>query len=83
LEICEQRDVKGLYRRARLGEIKEFTGVSAPYEEPRNSDLKLDTGTTSVEECAGKVVELLIQKGVVQAARRAGAIKTAGPSGAK
>lgn len=47
LEVCEQRDVKGLYRRARQGEIKEFTGISSPYEAPVNPDLVLDTDTAS------------------------------------
>src|SRR5690606_25944025 len=45
IEICEQRDVKGLYKRARAGEIKDFTGVSSPYEEPTRPELIVDTGT--------------------------------------
>ncbi len=51
LAVCEQRDPKGLYKRARSGEIKEFTGVSAPYEAPDKPDLEIDTGAMSVEEC--------------------------------
>ncbi|SRR6266566_6986809 len=65
LDICEQRDVKGLYRRARLGEIKEFTGVSAPYEEPEHPDLTLDTGTTPIEECVNKVIDALLAREII------------------
>lgn len=59
LEVCEQRDIKGHYRRARAGEIKEFTGVSSPYEEPLNPELVLDTAFTSVEENVDVVVSFL------------------------
>lgn len=59
IEICEQRDVKGLYRRARNGEIKEFTGISAPYEEPQDPDIIIDTATMLLAESVEKVVELL------------------------
>jgi adenylylsulfate kinase len=59
LEVCEQRDVKGLYRRARAGEIKEFTGISSPYEEPENPDLILDTSDNTLEECVQKIIGLL------------------------
>jgi adenylylsulfate kinase len=65
LEVCEQRDVKGMYKRARAGEIKEFTGISSPYEIPENPDLVLDTDKLSVEECAERVIQLLKQKGIV------------------
>lgn len=50
LEECERRDVKGLYAKARKGEIKEFTGISSPYEPPANADITIDTTSTSVEE---------------------------------
>jgi adenylylsulfate kinase len=63
LEVCEQRDVKGLYRRARAGEIKEFTGISSPYNEPENPDLILDTGESTPEECVEQIVSLLIARG--------------------
>ncbi len=59
LEVCEERDVKGLYRRARAGEIAEFTGISAPYEAPQAPDLRLDTSTLSLEECVARVLDLL------------------------
>ncbi|MBF0293781.1 MAG: adenylyl-sulfate kinase [Magnetococcales bacterium] len=59
LEVCEQRDVKGLYRKARAGEIPEFTGISSPYEPPEAAELVLDTGSDSIAACADKVLELL------------------------
>lgn len=59
LEVCEQRDVKGLYAKARAGEIREFTGVSSPYEEPESPELTVDTGMDSLESCSEKVVNLL------------------------
>jgi adenylylsulfate kinase len=59
LTICEQRDAKGLYKKARAGEIKEFTGISAPYEEPVQAELSIDSGKHSVEECACMVIEYL------------------------
>ena len=58
LEVCEQRDVKGLYQLARAGKIKNYTGVSAPYEEPENPDLILETDSCSLEECTRRVVDL-------------------------
>ena len=60
LEICEQRDVKGLYARARKGEIKDFTGVSAPFEEPSSPALSIDTSVLSLEESVNKVLELIL-----------------------
>ncbi|MFZ5775636.1 MAG: adenylyl-sulfate kinase [Thermodesulfobacteriota bacterium] len=65
LEVCEQRDVKGMYRRARAGEIKEFTGISSPYEEPVRAELVVDTGDYPLGECVARVVELLGQRGVL------------------
>lgn len=62
LEECERRDVKGLYARARRGEVKDFTGISAPFETPENPALVLDTSVLSLEECVNKVVEMLSQK---------------------
>jgi len=59
IDICEQRDAKGLYKKARAGEIKEFTGVSAPYEEPAHAELTIDSGKHSVEECAQMVIDYL------------------------
>ncbi len=62
--VCEQRDVKGFYRKARAGEIKDFTGISAPYDEPQNADLVIDTDKQSLEESMSKVLQLLLDKGI-------------------
>jgi adenylylsulfate kinase len=65
IEICEQRDVKGLYKKARAGEIKDFTGVSAPYEAPQNADLVIDTDQLNLDQGAEKVVQLLMDRGII------------------
>jgi len=65
LEVCEQRDRKGLYAKARAGEIPEFTGVSDPYEEPADADIVIDTATTSADDAAGIVLDHLRGIGVV------------------
>jgi adenylylsulfate kinase len=65
LEVCEQRDVKGLYQKARAGQIKEFTGISAPYEPPAKPELTLRTDRQSVEESVGAIVALLAERRVV------------------
>ncbi|MFL5404177.1 MAG: adenylyl-sulfate kinase [Gemmatimonadales bacterium] len=57
LEECERRDVKGLYARARKGEIRNFTGIDDPYEAPEHPELTLDTSALSVEQCVSKVLE--------------------------
>jgi len=57
LETCEKRDSKGLYKQARAGEIAEFTGISAPYEEPENPDLVVDTETMGIESCVSALVK--------------------------
>lgn len=61
IEVCEQRDVKGLYAKARRGEIKDFTGVSAPFEPPVAPALTLDTSVLSLEESVNRVVNLILQ----------------------
>lgn len=66
LETCEQRDPKGLYKKARDGVIKEFTGISAPYEEPEHPEVIVNTDEESVEESADKVLTLLQEKGFLQ-----------------
>jgi adenylylsulfate kinase len=63
--VCEQRDVKGHYKKAKAGEIKEFTGISSPYEEPAHPDLVLTTDTMSVDECVDAVVELLRARKII------------------
>lgn len=59
LEICEERDTKGLYKKARRGELPEFTGISSPYEEPENPELIVQTGTNPLEACAIEVIQYL------------------------
>ena len=65
LNVCEERDVKGLYELARSGKIKDFTGISSPYEEPSSPELKLDTGSQNLESCVQFVIEYLIQKNII------------------
>lgn len=62
LEVCEQRDVKGLYAKARRGEVKNFTGISAPFEAPENPALMLDTSKLSIEESVNKLMELILSR---------------------
>ena len=62
IEECERRDVKGLYAKARKGEIKDFTGVSAPFEAPEHPALSLDTSVLSLEESVNKLLELILPK---------------------
>ena len=61
LDVCESRDPKGLYKKARGGQIPDFTGISSPYEAPTDPDLRLTTGTASLSECA-KAVEALLEQ---------------------
>lgn len=65
MEVCEKRDVKGLYRRARTGEVKEFTGISSPYEPPLSPELEVDTGSLPLEVCVGQVLDMLRLRGVI------------------
>jgi len=65
LEICEQRDVKGLYKMAREGKITNYTGISSPYEPPLNPDIELDTGTQPLMECVNIVVDVLRARGII------------------
>jgi adenylylsulfate kinase len=60
LEECERRDVKGLYARARKGEVKNFTGISAPFETPENPTLEIDTSCLSLEESVRRVVDMVV-----------------------
>ncbi|WP_293268883.1 adenylyl-sulfate kinase [Neptunomonas sp.] len=64
LEECEKRDVKGLYKKARQGLIKEFTGISAPYEVPQTPEMVCNTQTNSVESCIDQILLLLRKRGV-------------------
>src|SRR5258706_1334109 len=65
VEICEQRDVKGLYKKARAGEIKEFTGISAPYEEPASAELTIKSHELALEQSVAAVLRHLESKGIV------------------
>ena len=71
VEECERRDVKGLYAKARSGEIKEFTGVSDPYEPPENPEVVLETEEESPEESAQRIIEYLEERGLIPPARGA------------
>ena len=66
LEICEQRDVKGLYRLAREGKIEHFTGISSPYEPPLNPELLIDTEQTSIEDSGRTILEFLSARKIIQ-----------------
>lgn len=65
LEVAEQRDPKGLYKRAREGAIRDFTGISAPYEAPESPELHLRTDQQSVDQCARLLLEYLIREGII------------------
>jgi adenylylsulfate kinase len=71
VEACAERDVKGLYAKAFAGEIKEFTGVSDPYEEPLDPEITLETESESAEESAGKLIALLEERQLIPAAQPA------------
>ncbi len=68
LDVAEERDPKGLYKKARAGEIKEFTGISAPYEEPLYPELTIDTSKLNLEQSAEKVISYLEEQGIVKKA---------------
>lgn len=67
IEVCESRDPKGLYKKARAGQIPEFTGISAPYEEPLNPELDVRTGDLSVDQAAQQVIDYLVARGFIPA----------------
>lgn len=64
IEVCESRDVKGLYKKARAGLIAEFTGISSPYEAPENADLRVNTGGAELEACVRQVVEEMTRRDI-------------------
>lgn len=66
LAVCEARDVKGMYKKARRGEIKEFTGISSPYEEPEQPELVIDTSLCDIDQSLALVLDLLAQRGVIK-----------------
>ena len=65
IEECEKRDPKGLYKKARQGDIKEFTGVDSPYEEPKQAELIVETHKYSIEECAEQIVKYLQERSFI------------------
>lgn len=65
LEICEERDVKGLYKKARAGEIPHFTGISSPYEAPLNPEIVIETENRSVEACVAEMIGILEERGII------------------
>jgi adenylyl-sulfate kinase len=67
LEVVEERDTKGLYKKARAGEIKLFTGISDPYEAPENPEIRVDTGKQSIEESGEVILAYLREKGLIPA----------------
>ena len=66
ISVCESRDPKGLYKKARAGEIKGFTGIDAPYEEPVNPEIIVETDKYDILECANKVVDYLFKKNIIK-----------------
>ena len=62
VETCENRDVKGLYKKARIGEIKDFTGISSPFEAPENPKLEINTSNLSIDESVQKVLDYILPK---------------------
>ena len=67
LNVCEQRDTKGLYAKARAGEINEFTGISSPYEAPDTPELSVDTGSADLANCVDQVVNELVSRNIIPA----------------
>ena len=65
IEVCEERDVKGLYKKARKGEIKEFTGISSPYEVPKNPELIVNTDSDDLSDCVKQVIDLLEERHLI------------------
>jgi adenylylsulfate kinase len=65
LEVCEGRDPKGLYERAKKGEIPNFTGISSPYEVPVNPELYLETHTLTIDNCVSRVMQFVSERGFI------------------
>ena len=66
IEVCEARDVKGMYKKARAGQIAEFTGISSPYEAPENPELSVDTGKAELDDCVKQVISGMAQRGLIK-----------------
>ena len=65
LEVCEGRDVKGLYKKARTGEIKNYTGIDSPYEAPVNPEISVSTGSDELDLCVEQIIKILVSKGLI------------------
>jgi len=65
ISVCEARDTKGMYKKAKADEIKNFTGINSPYEVPENPDLIVDTGQETLEKSVSKVLNILINRGII------------------
>ena len=65
LEVCEGRDVKGLYKKARAGEIKNYTGIDSPYEAPINPEISVSTGSDELDLCVEQIIKILVSKGLI------------------
>lgn len=70
LDVCEQRDVKGLYKKARSGEIKHFTGIASPYEEPDRPEITIDTSKINIEESVNKIISYLLKHDYIRISRQ-------------
>ncbi|MBN2046820.1 MAG: adenylyl-sulfate kinase [Anaerolineaceae bacterium] len=66
IEVCEQRDPKGLYKKARSGEIRNFTGIDSVYESPLAPEIRLDTSKLSIDECAQRLIDYLLENQLIQ-----------------
>ena len=64
--MAEARDPKGLYKKARRGELKNFTGIDSPYETPEAAELRIDTSTCTPDEAAAEVIRVLLEKGIIK-----------------
>lgn len=69
IEVCEARDVKGMYKKARAGQIAEFTGISSPYEAPQNPELSVDTGNADIDACVQQVIGEMVQRGLIKGSK--------------
>ena len=65
IEICESRDVKGIYKKARSGQIADFTGISSPYEAPENPEITVNTGRAELDACARQVIGEIMRRGII------------------
>lgn len=70
LNLCEDRDIKGLYKKARAGEIKQFTGIDSPYEEPVNPELIIDSDKLSIDECVNEIIGYLVKHSYIVTNKR-------------